>query len=56
MSDDEVERIWKESVTAHSRYHRDIFLGGLRKTTITPLGIASAPVEIQTENLSATSL
>jgi hypothetical protein len=30
---DELERIWKEMIVAQSRFHPDICVGGLRKTT-----------------------
>jgi hypothetical protein len=30
---DELERIWKETVVAYSRYYRGVFLVGMRKIT-----------------------
>jgi hypothetical protein len=36
----ELERIWNEAAIGYSRYHLDIHLKGLRKTTKTSVRIA----------------
>jgi hypothetical protein len=56
LTEDELERIWKEGVVAHSRYYLGICVGGLRKARRISVRITNITGEIRTENLPILSV
>lgn len=56
MSDDALERMWKEAYVVWSRYCSGVCLEGLRKPLKSSVRIANIPSEIWTEHFSNTDL
>jgi hypothetical protein len=53
---DVMERIWKETAMAYSRYYPGICLEGLKKTAKNFNRLADAPAEVRTKHLRNTRL